>query len=311
MTPRSMVPPPHGRAPDVRRTPPVGFLGPLLGLVAHLGCGSSASVAEAVGELGNGTFEYRCGSGTDPACVSGLPRSFPDCLIVGGRFEIGYTLRDGDGLREWDRDFVYVKPASPAYFGGLDTLTALKVGRAAVVAYAGESVVDILHVPIVAHEAVRLRDDAGGRIGAEVTVALGQTVIVRAYGESAACDLAGGGIPITSVSDDPAIAAVSGLDSVQVTGVALGTTTVTVTMGALSEPMTVVVVPVGDGSDTQAPGTSGGDESTDSATGAGDASTSGSSDGSDSESSDGSDSESSGPSESSGTSDGSSAEMGD
>lgn len=209
-------------------------------------CSSSATGAKATGELGNGTFDYRCAAASDPVCEGGeAAADFPDCLMEGGRFEIGYTVYDLDELHGWGYDFVYVEPASPTYFGGVDTLTALRVGRAAFVAYADDNVIDILHLDIVTPDAMTLRHADGSALTPVVEVELGTNVTLAATASSTGCGQPGGGLPVSSESSDPTVAVVAGDESVLISGAAEGTATITVHMGALSQQVEVRVVPAG------------------------------------------------------------------
>lgn len=253
-----------------------------LGVVA---CSSSASGAKATGELGNGTFDYRCAAASDPVCEGGQPAAdFPDCLMEGGRFEVGYTVYDLDELHGWGYDFVYVKPASPTYFGGVDTLTALRTGRAAFVAYADDNVIDILHLDIVAPDAMTLRHADGSALTPVVEVELGTNVTLAATASSTGCSQAGGGLPVSSESSDPTVAVVAGDESVLISGAAEGTATITVHMGALSQQVEVRVVPATGTSategDTDATGsTDAGTTAADTTDGATDGTTDGGTDG--------------------------------
>jgi hypothetical protein len=215
----------------------------MLGLA---GCTSSATGAKATGELGNGTFDYRCAAETDPVCEGGQPATnFPDCLLEGGRFELGYTAYDSDDLSSWGYDFVYVEPASPTYFGGVDTLTALRVGHAAFVAYADDNVIDILHLDIVAPDTMTLRHADGSALAPVVEVELGTNVTLAATASSTGCSQPGGGLPVSSESSDPSVAVVAGDESVLISGYAEGTATITVHVGALTQDVEVRVVAPG------------------------------------------------------------------
>src|SRR5688500_7718518 len=58
-------------------------------------CEGAPANATTTGELGNGTFGYTCGGANDPVCEGGLVhQQFPSCIVLGGTFELDYTLRD-------------------------------------------------------------------------------------------------------------------------------------------------------------------------------------------------------------------------
>jgi hypothetical protein len=212
--------------------------------VLAVACTSSASGATQVGELGNGTFDYYCAGVTDPVCTGGAPATnFPDCLMVGGEFEMGYTAHDLDELTDWGYEFVYVRPASSAWFGGNDTLTALRVGNAAFIAYADDNVIDLLHVDIVAPDGITLRDPETGELTERFEIEVGQTATIEAYASSSTCGQAGGAVPAVVTSADTSIATASDITGVQITGQAEGTTTLTVQMGDVTRELEIIVGP--------------------------------------------------------------------
>ncbi len=228
------------------RSGPPRLRWPSLLLLASAACTSSPTGAKASGELGNGTFDYRCATASDPICDAGQPATdFPDCLLEGGRFELGYTAHDSDDLNSWGYDFVYVEPASPTYFGGIDTLTALRVGHAAFVAYADNNVIDILHLDIVTPETMTLRHTDGSALVPVVEVELGTNVTLTATASSTGCSQPGGGLPVSSQSSDPSVAVVAGDESVLISGYAEGSATITVHVGALTQEVAVRVVAPG------------------------------------------------------------------
>jgi hypothetical protein len=231
---------------SVTRSGPPRLRWPSLLLLGLAGCTSSPTGAKASGELGNGTFDYRCATASDPICDADQPATdFPDCLLEGGRFELGYTAYDSDDLSSWGYDFVYVEPASPTYFGGVDTLTALRIGHAAFVAYADDNVIDILHLDIVAPDAMTLRHTDGSALAPVVEVELGTNVTLAATASSTGCGQPGGGLPVSSESSDPSVAVVAGDESVLISGYAEGTATITVHVGALTQEVEVRVVAPG------------------------------------------------------------------
>ena len=222
-----------------------------LAVLALASCTSSATGAKATGELGNGTFDYFCTGASDPVCEGGAPATdFPDCLLLGGRFEMGYTAYDLDELHGWGYEFVYVKPASESFFGGLDGLTALRLGTSAFVAYADDNVIDILHVTTVAPDGIILKGAESTDPVDLVEVEVGSAVSIQAFGSSTACAQVGGAVPVTVESSDSAVARAGTDDGVQISGEAEGTATITVHLGELSREVQVVVIPAATTTDT-------------------------------------------------------------
>lgn len=209
-----------------------------------LACSSTSSGAKATGELGNGTFDYTCARASDPVCAGGAVASnFPDCLMEGGEFEIDYTIEDLDELESYGTDFIYVKPASPTYFDGVDALTAIKTGRAALVAYADDNVIDILHLAIVPPTSMSITNVDTTVLGPVVELEVGESLILSATANSSACAQAGGGLRVSSTSSDPGVVTVGGLDVVALSGIAEGSATITVQMGPLTQDLEVRVGP--------------------------------------------------------------------
>lgn len=281
----------------------------VLGAAALLGgCGDAASSASAIGELGNGTFEYRCIDVNDPVCrESLLATDFPDCLLVGGRFDVDYTLRDTDEIDDWDYEFLYVRTASENFIAGNDVFVAMRTGNAALLAYADETVVDILHLDLITPTTMSLEvvGDPSAPVDA-IQIEEGRTVELRGLGggSSATCSQPGGSIPLTAESSDSAIVSTSVVATAVLLGEAVGSATVTIRMGELSQTVNVEVTPASStatDSDTDGSGTAGS-----STTAADSGSGTDASSGSDASSSGGSDSGSSGGGSSGGGSGGSS-----
>lgn len=225
------------------RTP---LLWALLGWAA---CSSSGSGAHTAGELGNGTFDYTCVSPSDPVCRGGVPaEDFPNCLMVGSQFEISYTVHNTDALDDLGTAFIHVKPASESYFTGFDALVAVQPGNAALVAFADDHVIDILHLQLVEATGLELVYE-GISDPPVVEVEVGASVIVEAYGTSTTC-AAGGALPVEALSADLGVASASGEGNVTLVGNNEGETVVTVSVGEMSRSFTVRVVPAIDPSET-------------------------------------------------------------
>ena len=196
-------------------------------------CSGSVSSSK-LGELGNGTFEYRCVGLNDPACgLDELAPTFPDCMLVGGRFDLGFTLRDFDEVSDLGSDFVFVRAASESFFGSGAAFTTLRTGNAAFAAFADDHVVDVLHLDLFEPSGIETERVGGGVVGDTLTLARGETLELLPRGTALAsgCVAAGGAVPFTATADDSAIVAPTVAQTLSVTGVALGTTTLEVQLG--------------------------------------------------------------------------------
>jgi hypothetical protein len=164
--------------------------------------------------------------------------------MVGGQFEIDYTVRNTDALDDLGTAFIHVKPASPSFFSGLDALTAVQPGNAALVAFADDHVIDVLHLQLVQPTDLELVHE-GIENPAIVEVELGTSVTIEAYATSVTCS-AGGGLPVSAVSSDSAVASVGGTGLVTVQGNDEGDAEIVVTVGEMTRALLVRVVPAVD-----------------------------------------------------------------
>lgn len=219
-------------------------------------CGEDAQHVTAIGELNNGEFGYRCVGATDPFCAPvTAPPQFPDCILVGGRFDLDYQLRDESALFDADdASLLYVAPASETYFSAPVPSVALRVGHAAMLARTDDNVVDIFHFDLVPPETIGVYDMFSQQPLDELTLAVDDVAVLSILGETTACYAPAGALPlqIASADRDVAIADTTG-EVVRVTGLRRGTTTLTITLGSLREQLLVVVGPSED--DTGLPAT--------------------------------------------------------
>lgn len=208
-----------------------------------MACSGSLSSTK-LGELGNGTFDYRCVGLNDPACaVDDLAPAFPDCLLVGGRFDLGYTLRDFDEVADLGSDFVFVRAASESFFGSGAAFTAKRSGNAAFAAFADEHVVDVLHLDLFEPSGIEIAQVGGGIIGDSVTLARGETLELLPRGTALAsgCVAPGGAVSFDASSDDVGVVTSSVAQTLSVTGVAEGAATLTVQLGEVTRTIAVTV----------------------------------------------------------------------
>ncbi len=215
------------------------------------GCNGSSSTAKTVGELGNGEFIYECVNPNDGACDAQVDDGeiveavFPQCILLGGQFEMTYDLHDSDALdNDNDLDFfIYVESASQSFFAGNGRYRADRVGRAAMLAREGDQVLDIIHLDIVAAESIEVKDVLGRRVDGPVEVVRGGFVALDVFPRRLGCNPLGGGGPVTATSREPLVATAEGGDRVVIRGEQLGQTLVTVGMGGFEQDVEVFVTP--------------------------------------------------------------------
>jgi hypothetical protein len=237
-------------------------------------CGTTTDPG-AIGELGNGRFHYACGGSSDPACESSADGDdvdyFPDCIALGGGFDLEYELLDASALETSElTPVLYIESVNQRFFRGTDDFEALRVGRAAFVVRESERVLDLLHLDIVEPDDIDViaRDPATPTTALEVAV--GDTEVLRVFPRNLGCPELGGAVPITAESSDTAIASVSAGDVLRIQGQAPGTAVVRARLGALEEAITVTVVegPIGPdpGTSSEGSGATGSSDGTSSGT---------------------------------------------
>lgn len=255
-----------------------------------------------MGELGNGRFLYTCGGTSDPACESSASGDavdyFPECIALGGAFDLEYELLDISSLESDElTPVIYVESVNQGFFRGTDEFQARRVGSAAFVVRESERVLDLIHLTIVEPDAIDVlaRDPATPTTTLEL--AAGDTEVLRVLPRSSACLELGGAVAIEASSSDEAVVAVSAGDVLRIEGLAPGTAVVSARLGELEQAITVTVagVPVdpdtgpsessssgdtGEGtSTTDGTGTTDGSSTTDASTGTSTSAGSGSSTG--------------------------------
>ena len=217
--------------------------------LALVGCSDTcdgSTAPGAVGELGNGRFLYTCGGPSDPACeatASGDADYFPDCIALGGRFDLEYELVDGSALESGDlTPLLYIESVNQGFFRGTDEFEALRVGSAAFVVREDERVLDLIHLLVVEPDDIDV-------IGSDPTVPttalelpVGDAEVLRVLPRSSQCFGLGGAVPIEAESSDLEVAAVSAGDVLRIQGLAPGTAVVRARIGELEQSLTVTVV---------------------------------------------------------------------
>lgn len=206
-------------------------------------CDGSPAAASVTGELGNGTFQYRCIGTGDPVCEE-FDGEFPDCIAVGGSFRLDYTLRD---ISERDEDelepFLHIEAASSSYLGESEGVFSGRLeGRTAVLAYDNDVVVDLLHVRVIQADGLELQDaiDPAGRTD-ELHLHPGDVALFRVFPRSTTCPELGGAIEVSAQSNDPRVASVGTPDLLEIEANADGHATISVGLGQLSTKIEVYV----------------------------------------------------------------------
>jgi hypothetical protein len=207
-------------------------------------CDGSPAAATATGELGNGTFEYRCIGTSDPVCEDGVfSQPFPDCIAVGGAFRLDYTLRD---ISERDEDeltpFLHIEAANTSFLGGEGgSFHASRPGRTAVLAYDNDVVVDLLHMELVQPDALELQGLDPAAPTDELHMRQGEVAVFRVFPRSSSCAGMGGAVDFVADSSDSSVATVGTPDVLEIESHKVGHTTVTVALGELTTSIEVFV----------------------------------------------------------------------
>lgn len=215
-----------------------------------VGCSDSCNGTTepgAVGELGNGRFLYTCGGQSDPACESSANGDavdyFPECIALGGAFDLEYQLLDASALESDElTPVLYVDSVNQSFFRGTDDFQAQRVGSAAFVVRESERVLDLIHLTIVAPDGIDVitRDPATPTTTLELPA--GDTEVLRVLPRSSGCFELGGAVAIAAESSDETIASVSAGDVLRIQGLAPGVAVVRARLGELEQAITVTVV---------------------------------------------------------------------
>ncbi|MEM6989949.1 MAG: hypothetical protein AAF721_05615 [Myxococcota bacterium] len=254
-----------------------------LAVLACAACGDpNANQPAKEGELGVGTFFYRCVGDSDPFCDDGgQAENFPEAIAVGGRFSLDYN-QDIDGA------LPNVTPGSDSIRTDGPGLVIVRAGWAVVLASEGfGDVVDLLH--LAGRDVERIAVVTGDSQELEtIELGVGERIVLRGRPQDVNRTTLAGSLNYDWVSEDEAVFAVASADldeSVEIEGTAPGSTMLSVTAGSYTQMIAVEV--------SGTPGTTG-DATTDGTSDDGDESDSGSDTGtgSDSASDSGSDSDS-------------------
>ena len=222
----------------------------LVGLIA--GCGSSDGSRN--GNLGHGTFNYKCVDQSDSACKTTKlttgpltgPLEFPGAIAEGAQFRLEYGVKTGDETTAGNPTLrvvsnVYLTKES-------DTFTALKTGFGAVVAKSTTTgkVIDYTLIKINPVGSLRLSDPGGGLPPPTVTLAKGVTTdyVVEALGAHG--ETLDGTLGYKWDSSDPTVVTLqmgSPTARMKILASKAGTATLTVTLGTQSKILSITVTP--------------------------------------------------------------------
>lgn len=208
-------------------------------------CGGSTQPG-AVGELGNGRFLYTCGGPSDPACEGSTNDDsadyFPDCIALGGAFDLEYDLIDASALDAGElTPVLYVESVNQGFFRGTDDFEALRVGSAAFLVREGERVLDLIHLSIVEPDSVDVIVRDTGSLTDAIELPPGATEVLLVLPRSSECLELGGAVPIEAESSDPAVATVMAGDVLRIQAFTPGTAVVRARLGELEQRITVTV----------------------------------------------------------------------
>lgn len=216
-------------------------------LLAPLACDPSSEPEPdptMSGELQRGEFEYRCAGSNDAFCEDFVAQRFPQRFAVGGFFEVGFNPSVS----------VVAVPAvessaptllEPTFSGSSSEFRFIRPGTAGLIAVInGDEVVDYLHITAERVLSYDFSDDRGRRALTELELEPGEsrTITVEPRGEQG--QQLAGTLEYAWSTDATAIARLASQTtgrSVQVQGVAPGTTRLLVEGGEVTGSVQITV----------------------------------------------------------------------
>lgn len=218
-----------------------------------LSCGSDNSTP---GEVGNGSFGYRCTSDRDPACAAdpnfanSYLKVMPAAIAVGGTFAVGF-LSESPGALDGSATVGAVSAELLDGVRGADvTFVAKKAGFAGILATRGSSVVDLMHIRISPIARVRV-DESFTATGsttsdvASIELGVGAIATLTAVPLGPQNELVAGSLDDLWTTDDPSVAEITtppASGSITVRGAAPGSATINVKVGAATAAVTVKIL---------------------------------------------------------------------
>lgn len=228
---------------------------PCVVALSMISCADSGTA----GDLGNGSFAYRCVSDRDPMCsldsnfANSYLKELPGKVAVGASFEVAFKAESSAAA---DGSAVIV-PVSEQLLGsessdaGAVVFRAKKAGFAGLLASRGSTVVEVLHFALADVDHVRI--EASGSVitsTSSVEIGVGSLLELSAAAADASDQALAGSLDDAWTSDDPAIAQIMtspATDTITVRGGAPGETSVHASIGGRDGAVLVKVVGPGAG----------------------------------------------------------------
>ncbi|MCB9749614.1 MAG: hypothetical protein H6713_06350 [Myxococcales bacterium] len=197
---------------------------------------SGTPTVETPGELGHGEFVYACVESSDPVCRGDDTRPpFPDCVALGGEFELEYEVFEGPDAQVSSLSEEYFQVVASSRF------RAARVGTAAMLARRADETVDYLHMRIVEPDTIEIRNALTGSPADTVLMRTGAKAIFELIPISGDCDPIGGSLNFTASSSDPSVVTASSEGTLALTARAPGEATISVEAIGMLHTFDVVV----------------------------------------------------------------------
>ncbi|MEM7155901.1 MAG: hypothetical protein AAF799_23825 [Myxococcota bacterium] len=217
-----------------------------VGVLILSGCASTCGTSTApgtIGELGNGRFLYHCTGDSDPVCELANNEEFPDCIALGGVFDLEFMVLDTSIFDFGDiSPVLYVESVNQDFFRGDDDYEALRTGEAAFLVREDNRVLDLLHLNIVRADGFEIIARDPATPSDSIQIELGDTQEFRVFPRSSSCQQLGGSVPIEAESSDIDVASTSDGEVLRIQAQALGTAVVRVRQSGHEQAIAVEVV---------------------------------------------------------------------
>lgn len=209
-----------------------------LAIVVGSGCGDNFEGPAKEGELGVGAFFYGCVGDSDFYCDDGgQAEGFPEAIAVGGRFTLDYN-QDNDGV------LPKTVPGSDSISVDGAGLVIIRAGWSVVLASQGDGdIIDLLHLSGRNVERIALFVGDSQEL-AEIELEPGERVVLVGRPQDSNRTTLAGSLNYEWRSDDDAVFRIASADldeSVEIEGVAAGTTMLAVTAGSFTQMVSVTV----------------------------------------------------------------------
>ena len=210
------------------------------------------------GELQRGDFEYRCAGSNDAFCVDFVAQDFPQRFAVGGHFEVAF-MPTVEVVAVPALESSAPSLLEPTFSGLISEYQFVRPGTAALIAVInGDEIVDYLHITGARVLSYHFSDSQGGRGVTEIVLAPGEKRVVTVEPRGELGQQLAGTLDYAWSTDDSAVARLASettVRSVQVQGVAPGSTRLLVEGGDVTGSVEIIVVDDTDPSTTTTSGT--------------------------------------------------------